>query len=426
MKFPHILGIPILVGGSFWGWRAHRQTQAAEALCRQAQVEAAARGIISGSEKENSTTNIRRRQQEQSQRKAKEFADQLIALNRDFKEAQKAGRGEEVTKRNLELMEAMMSLSKEELKMLVVNIQSRLDIEAASKQDILGYPLMMLAQQHPEAALEIMTESGKSFMGGYLVTSALTQLAQDSPMEAMEWIKRNGSKVSNLDSMKAAIVVGGAQKDISVAFQMMLDLKLEGQSIVRQIARTAQTPEQQTDFLKAIRAKLDTLPDEKARTKMLDQGMSSLFEQVVSGGYEDAVKWVTTTGLTDKEQQQFIDSIRYSNRNTPRWLDWLSTQKLNPDSVETRVRSLFSTWTQNDYVAAGEWLTHAPAGIAKESATEAYIEAISTYDADTAYQWAKTLPEAKQKSSIRQIYQILKTKDSAAAEAYATQHGLEK
>jgi len=146
----------------------------------------------------------------------------------------------------------------------------------------------------------------------------------------------------------------------------------------------------------------------------------------MSGGYEDAVKWVTTAELTEKEQQQFIDSIRYSDRNMPQWLDWLSTQKLPPDSAGNRIRGLFSTWTRNDYVAAGEWLTQAPAGAGKESATEAYIEAISTYDPDTAYQWAKTLPEGKKEFSIQQIYQNLKRKDLAAAEAYATQHGLEK
>ena len=319
-----------------------------------------------------------------------------------------------------------MSFSKEELKMLVVSIQSRKDIESAEKQDVLGFPLMMLAQQHPETALEIIAESGESLMGGYLVTSAINQLAQNSPMAAMEWIKKNGGKVPDQDGLKRAIVVGAAQKDISAAFQMMLDLKLKGQSMVSQLARTAQTPEQQIDFLKAMRAKLGTITDEKERTNLLNQGMSSLFNKVISGGYEDAVKWVTTAGLTEKEQQQFIKSINYTDRTAPQWLDWLSTQKLDPGSVETSVRSLFSTWTQNDYVAAGEWLTQAPASPSKENATQAYIEAISIYDADTAYQWAKTLPESKQEKSIRQIYQKLKSKDPAAAEAYATKYSLKK
>ena len=432
MKFSHILGILILAGGSFWGWRAHQQTEAAEMLHRQALVEAAALGITSSNGKEDSATKVRQRQQEKSQRKVKEFADRLIAFNREFKEAEKAGKGEDEArrKRGLEMMEALMSLSGEELKMLVAELQSRTNIEAAEKQNILGFSLMMLAQQHPETALAIISESGDFMkgnpMGDYVLTAALTQLAKDSPTAAMEWISANGEKVPDLNRTKTAIVVGAAQKDISLAFQMMVDLKLGTGSVAWQLAQTAQTSEQQTDFLKAMRAKLDTISDEKERTELLEQGMSSLFNKVISGGYEDAVKWVTTAGLTEKEQEQFIDSIGNTGKGTPQWLDWLSTQKQDPERVEGRIKSLFSNWTRNDYVAAGEWLTQAPAGAAKESATEAYIEAISTYDADTAYQWAKTLPEEKQKSSIRQIYQNLKRKDPAAAEAYATQHSLEK
>ena len=82
--------------------------------------------------------------------------------------------------------------------------------------------------------------------------------------------------------------------------------------------------------------------------------------------------------------------------------------------------------THQDYLAAGKWLTAAPAGEAKNAAVSTYAETVAEYEPQTAVQWALTLPigEAR-KSTLQSIYQNWPKKDAAAAATFAQQYGVD-
>jgi hypothetical protein len=90
-----------------------------------------------------------------------------------------------------------------------------------------------------------------------------------------------------------------------------------------------------------------------------------------------------------------------------------------------RVGNLVSQWTQQDYLAAGQWLTEVPDGPAKTPAVCAYAETVAEYEPQVAAQWALTLPagEARQRTLLR-IYQNWPKADAAAAAAFAKEQGL--
>jgi len=137
--------------------------------------------------------------------------------------------------------------------------------------------------------------------------------------------------------------------------------------------------------------------------------------------------WVETANLSADESASLAQSLNYyqTKGDTGKWLDWISTRSAAGNEAESTTRNLVRQWTQKDYQAAGEWLAQAPAGPVKESATMAYLESVAPYEPEAAAQWAATLPAEKQKQAYLGIYQALKRKDEAGAEAFAAEHGID-
>jgi hypothetical protein len=102
---------------------------------------------------------------------------------------------------------------------------------------------------------------------------------------------------------------------------------------------------------------------------------------------------------------------------------------LAADKAESKIKSLLSRWTADDYQAVGSWLAATPGGPTKNTAIRGYAETISRYEPETAAQWALTLPAGPERlATLRQIYRNWPRTDaasSAAAAAFAAQHGIE-
>ena len=98
---------------------------------------------------------------------------------------------------------------------------------------------------------------------------------------------------------------------------------------------------------------------------------------------------------------------------------------LPESAMRDNVDNLIGQWTQQDYLAAGRWLTAAPEGPAKQAAVSTYAGTVAEYEPKVAVQWADTLPEGEQR---RRTYETILENwpkiDSAAAEAFAAKHGL--
>lgn len=437
MKLPLALTFIILAAGSFWGAHENGVLTTLREKHRQIVQEAASLGVSADASKPFTPTKATKRQREDSSRKAKDFANTLVAFAKEMKDVQDSGKqpDEATKKRMMEIMDGMLSLNGEELKILISEMRNRTDMDDEMRKGMIGFSIMMLAQQHPETALAIFTESSDLLddngMSKHVLSSALSQWAKDQPLAALEWIKKNAEKHPDLvtDEAKRAVIAGAAQKDFGLAFQLSAELKLSADdgSMLGQMARTANTPERQTEFLAALRKQAANTTDKADGEKLLQSGLRSLFSQVSESGYDKTMEWMKSSNLSPDETAKLTEGLNYytTKADTGKWLDWLSTQSLDHEQSENTTRNLVRNWTEGDYKAAGEWLAKSPAGPLKETATVAYLETVAPYDPDVAAQWAETLTGDKRTSAMKRIRDALKQKDKPAAEEFAKRHGID-
>ena len=434
MKLPLVLTLVILAAGSIWGVRENQHLNRLREQHRLVVKEAAALGIPVDHSKSVVPTKATKRQREEVGLKGREFAERLADFAKTLKEMETTGNppDEATKKRIIEMMDGLLALNSGELKALIAELKGRQDLDEEMKKGMISFSIIMLAQQNPQAALAFFTESsdllGDHPMSKHALTSALTQWAKDQPLAALEWIQKNADKHPDLvtDDTRTAVIAGTAKNNITLALQLIGELKLsiEKSEVMNRIAQAATTPQQRTELLNALRRQAETTSDKAAGEKLLSKGLQSLFSQVAGTGYDATMAWLESAALSDTETATMVSAglNHYQTKGeTGKWLDWLSSQPAQSDDF---TRNLVRQWTEKDYKAAGEWLSRAPAGRHKETATISYLETIAPYEPEVAAQWADTLPAEKQKDAMTRIYQQLKDKDQAAAEAFATGHGL--
>ena len=189
----------------------------------------------------------------------------------------------------MEMMDDLLSLKGDELKALIAELRSRSDMDDDMRQGMLSFSIMMLAQQHPEAALALFTESSDMLddnpMSKHALTSALSQWAKDQPLAALEWIKKNATKHPDLvtDETRMAVIAGAARSDFGLALQLVGELKFppDESGVMSRIAQAAVTPEQQTEFLKALRKQAAESAGQGGRG---ETALHRLVEPVLEGG----------------------------------------------------------------------------------------------------------------------------------------------
>ncbi len=283
MKIPLILSILILAIGSFWGNREYRTLSVLREKHRLVCQEAIALGVSTDLSKPLTLGNAFARDRGDSDKKVKDFANELAALAKEMKEIEKNGKGPDsaMQKRIMEMMDGMFSLSSSECKRLIAEVRDRTDIDNEMRKNMIESTIMMLAQQHPETALAIFTESSDlmkdSQISEYALSSSLSQLAKDQPLAALEWIKKNAEKHPDLvsDDAKRAVVSGTALNDIGLAFQLADELKLDPDkhSYFYHIAQVADTPEKQAEVLAALRKQTANMADKEKSRSTIARGL---------------------------------------------------------------------------------------------------------------------------------------------------------
>jgi hypothetical protein len=417
MKLPLVLTAIIVAISALWGVREHRTLTVLRLQHQAALREAAELGVSSDTTKPFTATKVTRRLREDDARKVKEFADSLVAFAHEMKQTEETGDppDEGMKKRTFELIDGMLSLTGAELKLLVAELRTRTDMDDEMRKHMIGFSIMMLAQQHPRMAIALFTESSDLMkdnpMGDHVVSSALTQWAKDEPLAALEWIKQNATKHPDLvkDDAKRAVIIGAAQQDFGLAFQLAGEIKFEGgdESLMDTLADSANTPERQAEFLAALRKHAAGITDAKAREKFQTSGVREMFSEVTESGFDRSMKWLETAELSESESAGLLGSIDYhaTKKETGKWLDWIASQPGNANQREESTRDLVRQWTGNDYRAAGEWLANSPAGPTKDAAVMSYVETVAPYDPEIATQWANTLPAEKRGNALKEIEQ---------------------
>jgi hypothetical protein len=432
MKLPLTLTFVILVAGSFWGWHEHQALSALNEQRRQVLSEVESYGIPTDLKTPFQPTKLSSRTKAKDAAQVKDYANRLVDFAKRMEAMQKSGEqgGPEFQKEVMEIIGGMLDLNGEQLKILVDDLRGRTDISDEMRKNMIGFSIMMLAQDHPQQAIALFTESSDLMkmdgMGKMILSQSLTRWAQDQPDEALRWIEKNKEKYPDLvnDESKNSILKGAAQKDIRLAIQLMEELKLKDGW--REIVSVAETPEDQAALLTAIRN--SSAENEGEEDSSRKKGMDALADKIAAGGFEKATAFMKANQLSEDEISSLVRNLNYSETkdDTGKWLDWMSTQTLDAKDSQRRAESLVRNWTESDYKSAGEWLNQSQAGPVKDAATRSYIKTVAPYDSEVAVQWADTLPADKKGKAMKDILDQLKGKDSQAAEAFAQKYHLGK
>lgn len=438
MKISIALSFLILAMAAGLGWQGHQRLSSVRESHAKLVAEAATLGISPDPAHPAGRVLITKHaEREDKQAAAKLAAAKFIAFAKEMEALEEAGErpDEAMQKRIMEFMDLMMSLDASQLKTLIAEVRAAGDLEDETRQGLIGFSIMTMANDHPQAALALFTESADLFkdgqMGDHVVSMALGRWAKDDPIGALEWVRENGEKFPDLvtEEAKSAVISGAAAQDPKLALQLIGELKLkESSQAVRSITAAAKTPEERSATLAALRDYAATLTDQTERERLMDSAVSSLAESAAKDGFQSGSQWISNAGFSAKELENLSENLSYNVKSpeTGQWIEWLG-EKLPADKADNRIRDMVRHWTQRDYRAAGTWLASVADGPTKQAAVRSYAETVARYDPQTAAQWALTLPAGEKRAqTLKQIHHRWPKDDAEGAAAFAREHGIKK
>ncbi|MCW1913456.1 hypothetical protein OJ996_07720 [Luteolibacter sp. GHJ8] len=438
MKASLALAALILLAASFFGWRGHTRLAEVHAEHERLVEEGRALGIdgdaASGSG--DAQTKSRRAEAVDKPAKVKAFAAELVAFAKEMEAAQKSGQqpGEEMQKKIFAIIDKMLELDASELKLLVAELRATSDLSEDMRNGILSFAVMMLANDHPAAALALFAESGDLMKdqgtSQHVLSSALARLAQDDPMAALDWIRKNAKEHPELagEQAKRGVLAGAARQDPKLAFSLIAELGFESSHMaVRSIVDTAVSAEERKAMLAAMREHVKTLNGDAAK-QVREQALNALGQNISQAGYDSAMTWLASSDLSAQEMEEFAQGVQpwQTKAETGKWITWMA-DKFPKEEIGPRMSMFMRQWANDDYKAAGEWLNDFKEGPTKEVAVKSYADAVLPYDPATAAEWSLTMPAGKEKTDLMaQIYRQWRSKDEAAAEKFAEENGIQR
>lgn len=435
MKISIAASILILLLAALFGFHGQQQLVTVRETHDKLVASANQLGISIDPSRPSTPVRITKREREDKEADAKAAAVEFIAFAREMEANREKGvsTDEAQQKRQLKIMDRMMSLDSAQLKILIAEVSAAKDLKDETRGVLIGFSIMTLSNDHPQAALALLTESSDLFegvgMGSHVISSSLAKWAKDDPLAALEWVCNNSAKFPDFmtESAKHGLISGTAIQDPKLAFKMIGDLGLENSSfVVTRIVRAATTPEQRTATLAALRDHLANLKDEKARKDLSDSTVRVFAQNISKEGFEAGSQWITAAGFTPAELESLAGGLNNSIKNgeSGRWIEWIG-ENLPPHKAAEKIESMVRGWTHTDFQAAGNWINSVPDGPTKNTAIRSYALTVSGYEPETAAQWALTLPPGKDRdSTLNRIYQNWPKDDPAAKEAFKQQHGI--
>lgn len=409
MKASIALSILILAAAALFGWQQQGQLDAARETRLQVMAEARALGLAPDTLLAAGTAplpaKLGRVGSADRAAAATAFARELIAFAVEMKEAEKNSSGvpdEAMQARALETMAGLLDFNADQIQQVIAELKASTEIDEKTRGEIIAFSVMMMANDHPESALAMFTETSElkemQGMGDHIVSAALAKWAEKDPLAAHEWIRANSEKHSELvsDQAKAAVVAGAAKQDPKLAIRLLDELELGNMGQVAiSLAMSAQSPEDSAGLLAALREGGD-----KHRA-LLHSVIGSMAGQVSGGTFEQSQQWLAAAKLSDTEMAEFAESISpwQTGGNTGKWIDWMAG-KLPPEELGPKIDEFVRQWTRQDFKAAGEWINRSPEGPAKVAAVKSFAETVAPFEPETALQWANTLPAGKEREDL--------------------------
>ncbi|MES2441114.1 MAG: hypothetical protein V4584_18775 [Verrucomicrobiota bacterium] len=436
MKFSIAVSILILAIGGALGLMHQKRLANLGADHRELVGQAEKLGISVGDTASPEETRVTKRQRDDHANKSGSLASEFVAFAKEMQLHSKDGgkADEEFEKRSAEMMKRLMELDGPQLKEVISGLRNDPGLSDEMRRNMIGFSIMMLAEDHPSSALALFKESsdllGDSQMGRQVIGTSLTRWAKEDPMAAIAWLRENEKAHPDAsdDVEKTSILAGAAEKDPKLAFKILGEIQLDDNSAaIQTIVESGKTPEQRTAILNALREHLKALPEGEERDDMLQESLESMGRNISDESFDAVRSWIDSAKLSPEETGQFAAGLSYFNtkEDTGRWIDWMA-KNLPKEEVEENVDNLIGQWTQQDYVAAGKWLSASPEGTAKNAAISTYAGTVAEYEPQTAVQWAMMLPagEARQ-STLEIIYHNWPKSDAQAAADFAKEHGID-
>jgi hypothetical protein len=436
MKVSIAAAILILLVAALMGVPNHQRLSSIRESHAKLVATAAQLGISTDPSHPDHHVRITKRDRENKEADAKLAAVEFIAYAKEMEAMKKNGGPPDQAqqKRIMEIMDRMMSLDSTQLKILIAELRAAKDLKDETRQGLIGFSIMTLSNDHPQAALALVTESSdilekNVMLNAHVVSSSLAKWAKEDPMAALEWVKKNSAKFPDLitDETKRGLISGTAKQDPKLAFKLIAELGIkEPQQAISNMVRAAKTPEERTTTLIALREHLATLTDEKTKNELSKEAVENFAYSIAKEGFDSSTRWIAESNFTAAEIESFVQGIYVSEGSDEngKWVVWIGDH-LPPEKADDRISIIVGNWTRNDYQAAGKWLATVADGPTKNTAIRSYAETIAQYEPATAAQWALTLPPGKDRdSTLNRIYRNWPESDSAAKEAFKQEHGI--
>ena len=339
------------------------------------------------------------------------IAKEIIAFSIKFRGVENMD--PEAKKRAMAVFEKLMDLKEADFAILLDEVRSDPSLPAQAKGELIGMSVMMLAQQNPRSALQLVLDSkdllkdnpGMSYMAGM----AIGRLAETDPAAAFAWMEEHKDSGFVNDMARQQALAGLAKADPERALRNILDQKSDPDDENNRFgsARFAGSIAQgaNRDTLLAALRKVTADPPapgaEKKVTELRQVVLAGIGSQLARGGLETAAPWLESATLSAEEKTQVLNGVAgglYSADPTP-WLGWMQ-KNLPADQVTTHTDSIIRQWTQRDFNAVGTWLNIQPAGPAKDAATFSFAETLLPHEPEAAQRWIDTLPAGEKKDRL--------------------------
>jgi len=407
MKASLFTSLLILVAGGLLGWKQHGQLVTVRESHRLVEEEARALGLdpkgLLTAGKPPLPTKSGREDPAAKIAEAKSFAKELIDFAMKMKEREKSGEppDEKFQKEIMETLSRFMELSPTQIKTVIEEFKDSPALDDEMRRNIVGFAIMMLANDQPEAAIAIYTESadmkGLGNMGQHVITSALGKWAEKDPLAAMEWVRKNSEKHANLitEDTKTVILAGAAKQDPKLALGMVNDLGLkEPHQVANGLIGSARSAEERTALLQTLRA-------DKEQADVTKYTLNALGGKLTNEGFEASQAWLSSAKLSKEETLSVAQGISswQAGADSGKWIEWMDG-KVPDDTLKQKTDELVQQWTRNDYKAAGEWIGTLETGTAKNSAIKSFARTVAPYEPEAATQWANSLPEGKERDEL--------------------------
>ena len=442
MKISIVLAVLILAVGAMFGWHDRQQLVASRETHGRLAAEAAQFGISIDLKNPADPVRLTKRgdrvDRETEDAEARLVAREFIAFAKEMEAIEEKGGSPDAAMQQLIMafVDRMMSLDSAQLKILVAEVRAAPDLQDETRQGLIGFSIMTLANDHPQSALVLQIESSTDSsgvlktdgMGMQVISTSLAKWAAEDPLGALDWVRENGEKYRALvtDSTKRGMISAVAANDPKLAFHLIGELGLSADS-VGSVVGAAKTPEERTATLAALREHLASLPEGEARQQALKSGIRYFALGAAKEGFEAGSQWIDSAGFTPEQLAGlagggFAQQVKIED--TGKWVEWMG-ENLPEGKSNDDISQMVRHWTTDDYQAAGKWLAATPDGPAKIISIRSYAETVANYEPQTAAQWALTLPPGKDRDeTLKHIYHAWPEKDDAAKEVFAKQHGI--